>query len=264
MKHFTLLVIVLACLSAPAIAKVNETPQETAHVENSANLLSETTAPTAPVRVRTPLIMTLDLYGGYAVTFGRYYADLFDDNKASFKRFEDGWLTGLRLGLTLPNAIPLKFHIFTGIEYYSKSYTAKFTDVKDGILSDSDIFTARYSVRLNYMNINVGFKMLIKWFFVEIGGFGGVALTQYDRLVSPSASGDITTGQMKNKFTTNDDFGILLGIGCAFPVHEHITITLGSRLDIGILTTVMLPGQMSSNNLSLAFYCGVGFKLFKK
>ena len=49
---------------------------------------------------------------------------------------------------------------------------------------------------------------------------------------------DITNEMLRKNFRTYSDFGLVLGIGIAFPVHKNITINCGFRTEIGFLKAV--------------------------
>lgn len=220
---------------------------------------------------RSPLTLNIECYGGYAFVIGTdalkplsidLSAD--NDNRTFYGDFNNGWLTGLQLGITLPSKNIMKWQLFVGGEYFNKTLSVHVSDTKlrDGWSYDDDLFDVRYQMTVHYIDITFGCRMFISWFFIDTGAFGGIELSRYLLKQSISASGLYTKDFVEKNLDAGDDFGLLFGIGCAFPVHKHISLILGCRMHIGLFNTVSFGNVADSSMYAATVYAAVSSNIF--
>ena len=215
---------------------------------------------------RSPLMFTIDCYGGYGFIVpsdGFKILDIFgdDDNVTSYD-LGNGGVAGIQLGIIPPSQIIMKFQPFIGFQYYRKTMSAQVKDhkVSVGWDYDDDIFDVDYSMTLDYADITFGCRMFVTWFYFEVGFFGSIELQ--NKCDSMLATGKFLDADAEGLIDVSNDFGMLFGIGCAFPVHQHISLNIGCRAQVGFLHSVTFGDESKSSITSITLYAGIGFKIF--
>lgn len=115
--------------------------------------------------------------------------------------------------------------IFGGLDYAYKPLVLK---------CEGDLYGYSYSItdkyNAAYYDINFGYRMYMGSLFVDLGGYYGIMSGDMKNKWSGDTSGSET---VESKYT-NNDYGIILGIGYNIAINEKVSIDLGARIKGGL------------------------------